>query len=67
MKPVKPKLLYIIFINPVRTSKRTQHFTIKNIISLTLFKDIMAVYTENHSEHLSTKCRVTDFYSDWYI
>jgi hypothetical protein len=37
MKPVKPKLLYIIFINPVRTSKRTQHFTITNIISLTLF------------------------------
>jgi hypothetical protein len=27
---------------------------------LTLFKKIIAVYTENHAECINTKCRVTD-------
>jgi hypothetical protein len=39
-----------IFKNSVRTSKRTPHFTITKINWLTLFKEIIAVYTENHTE-----------------
>jgi hypothetical protein len=31
--------------NSVRTSKRTQHFTITEIYFLTLFKEIIRVYT----------------------
>jgi hypothetical protein len=34
---LKPKLVYIIFKNLVRTSKRTSHFTIKKIDWVTLF------------------------------
>jgi hypothetical protein len=37
--------------NSVRTSKRTPHFTITNINWLTLFKEIIAVYTENKKNH----------------
>jgi hypothetical protein len=40
----------MLFKNPVRTSKRTPHFTITNINWLTLFKEIIAVYSENHTK-----------------
>jgi hypothetical protein len=40
----------------VRTAKRTQHFTITKINWLTLFKEIIAVYTENHMKHMDTLC-----------
>jgi len=50
----------MLFKNSVRTSKRTPHFTITKINWLTLFKEIIAVYTENHTEPINTKCRVTD-------
>jgi hypothetical protein len=36
--PSKMKLVYILFKNSVRTSKRTRHFTITKINWLTLFK-----------------------------
>jgi hypothetical protein len=49
---VKPKRVQIIFQNPARTSKRT-HFTITKINSLSLFKEIIAVYTENISAIIS--------------
>jgi len=49
----------MLFKNSVRTSKRTQHFTITNINWLTLFKEITAVYTENHTKPVNTKCGVT--------
>jgi hypothetical protein len=42
--PLKPQLVFVIFKNPVRTSKRTPHFTITKINWLTLFKQIIAVY-----------------------
>jgi hypothetical protein len=38
----------MLYKNPVRTSKRTPHFTITKINWLTLFKEIIAVYTEKH-------------------
>jgi hypothetical protein len=50
----------IIFKNSVRTTKRTQYATITNINLLTLFKEIIAVYTDNLIETLKTKHRVTD-------
>jgi hypothetical protein len=37
-----------VYKNIVRTSKRTPHFTITKINWLTLFKEIIAVYTEDH-------------------
>jgi hypothetical protein len=34
----------------VRTSQRTQSFTIRNVNLLTLFKEIIPVFTENITE-----------------
>jgi hypothetical protein len=48
--PLKPKLVYIIFKNSVRTSKRTPHFTITKINWLMLFKEIIVVYSENDTK-----------------
>jgi hypothetical protein len=39
----------MLFKNPVRTSKRTLHFTITNINRLTLVKEI------NHTKHVNTQ------------
>jgi hypothetical protein len=50
-----------MFKNSVRTSKRTPHFTITKLNWLTLFKEIIAVYTENHMKLINTKHRVTDY------
>jgi hypothetical protein len=38
------------FKNSVRTSKRTQHFTITKITWLMLFKEIIDIYSENHEK-----------------
>jgi hypothetical protein len=40
INPLKSKLVYIIFKNPVRTSKRTPHFTITKLNWLTLFNPL---------------------------
>jgi hypothetical protein len=47
---LKPKLVFIIFNDSVRTAKKTQLFTITKINWLTLFKEIIAVYSENHTK-----------------
>jgi hypothetical protein len=57
-KPLKPKLLKIIVKNSVRSAKNTQHFIITKIKLLTLFKEIISVYTENHTKLISTECRM---------
>jgi hypothetical protein len=44
-------------------SKRTQLATITNINLLTLFKEIIAIYTENHTEPSNTKYIVTNSYA----
>jgi hypothetical protein len=49
----------MLFKNSVRTSKRTQHFTITKINWLTLFKEIIADYAENHTKPINTKCQLT--------
>jgi hypothetical protein len=40
----------LLFNNSVRPAKKT-HFTIMKISLLTLFKEIIAVYSENHKKH----------------
>jgi hypothetical protein len=40
----------MIFKNSVRTAKKTQHFTITKINSLMLFREIIAVYSENNKK-----------------
>jgi hypothetical protein len=37
--------------NSARTAKKTLHFTVTKINWLTLFKEIIAVNKENHTEH----------------
>jgi hypothetical protein len=49
------KLVQMTFKNSVRTAKKTPHFTITKINWLTLFKEIIAVYSENHTKHKNTK------------
>jgi hypothetical protein len=46
VSPLESKIDCTIFKSSVRTSKRTPHFTITKINWLTLFKEIIAVYTE---------------------
>jgi hypothetical protein len=50
--------ILLLFHNLVRTAKKTQRFTITKINLLMVFKEIIAVYTENHTKH--KKCRLTD-------
>jgi hypothetical protein len=44
----------LLFNNSVRQAKKTQHFTFTKISLLTLSKEIIAVYTENHTKNKST-------------
>jgi hypothetical protein len=57
----------MLFKNSARTSKRTPHFTIAKFNWLTLFKEIIAVYSENHAKPINTKCSITDYQSRWFI
>jgi hypothetical protein len=45
---LKPEARQITFNISVRTAKKTQHFAIKKINLLTLFKEIIADYSELH-------------------
>jgi hypothetical protein len=48
----------MIFKNSDRISKKTPHFTITNFNLLMLFKEIIAVYSDNHAEPVNTKYRI---------
>jgi hypothetical protein len=48
----------MLFKNSVRTSKGTPYLTITNINWLTLFKEIITVYSENHAKPINTKCSI---------
>jgi hypothetical protein len=65
--PLKTKLVYILFKNSVRTSKRTPNFTITKINWLMLFREIIAVYSDNHAIPINTKYSITDCQSRWLI
>jgi hypothetical protein len=58
-KALKPKLVQILFKNLVRTAKKT-HLTITKMNWLTLFREIIAVYTENNAKRIITKCSIAD-------
>jgi hypothetical protein len=51
--------LKIIMLDPDRTAKKTQHFSIEKINWLILFKETMAVFTENHTKPVNTKLKCT--------
>jgi hypothetical protein len=55
INPLKSKFVQIIFKNSVRTAKKTQHFTITKINWLTLFLEIIAVCSENHTKPINIK------------
>jgi hypothetical protein len=57
----------MLFKNSVHASKRTPHFTIRKIKWLTLFKEIIDVYSENHTKPINTKCSIADSQSRWFI
>jgi hypothetical protein len=57
--PLRPKLVKIIFKNSVRTAKKTPHFTVTKINRLTLFKEIIAVYSENYTKHINKNAELT--------
>jgi hypothetical protein len=65
--PLKTKLVYILFKDSVRTSKRTPHFAITSINFLTLLKEIIAAYIENHTKPINTKCNITDCQSRCFL
>jgi hypothetical protein len=60
LKSLKLKLIIIIFIQQVLTLERTQLITITRINLLInavlLFKEIIAVYCENHMKPINTLC-----------
>jgi hypothetical protein len=62
----KTSLVEVIFKNSVRTAKKTPHFTVTKINWLTLFKGIIAVYSEGHTKH-RYRMRVVDRRSKWYV
>jgi hypothetical protein len=49
----------MLFKKSVRTSKRTPYFTITKINWLTLFKEVIPVYTEKHMKPINTLCGKT--------
>jgi hypothetical protein len=50
MYPLKPKLIRMVIKDSVRTLKRAQQVSITQINWLMLFKEIIHVYTEKHTE-----------------
>jgi hypothetical protein len=48
---LKPKLVQITFKDSDRTAKKTPHFTVTKINRLTVFKEIIAVYSKSHKKH----------------
>lgn len=56
---LKPTLGQTLFTKSVRTSKKTQRFAITKTSWATLFREIIAVWSENHTKPtLWAKCRV---------
>jgi hypothetical protein len=54
----------MLFKNSVRTSKRRPHLTITTINWLTLFKEIIAVYSENHTKPINTNAALLTVKAD---
>jgi hypothetical protein len=56
-----------IFKNPVRTSKKTQCVSITKINYLILFKEIIPVYSENHTKPIVGKRHPYWMLNRWHI
>jgi hypothetical protein len=56
--------LVVLFKNPVRTTKRTPHFTVTETNKLMLFKEIIAGYSKKHMNPINRN-KVTDYCSRW--
>jgi hypothetical protein len=56
INPLKLKHTQIIFKNSVHTAKKTQHVSITKINWLMLFKEIIPVYSENHTNPINSLC-----------
>jgi hypothetical protein len=54
INPLKPQIVYVMFKNSVRAAKKTPHLTVTKINWLTLFKEIIAVYSENRTRPINT-------------
>jgi hypothetical protein len=61
LNPLKHKFYLIIFKKPARTAKKAQHATLTKIKWLTLFKEIIVVYSDNRTKHANTEYRVSEF------
>jgi hypothetical protein len=44
----------VIYTNPVRTSQETHYVSVTKPNRLMLFRETIAVYCENHTEHTNT-------------
>jgi hypothetical protein len=55
----------IIYKNSVRTSQETHYFSATETNRLMLFGETVAVYCENHTEHINTLCGQNAEF--WYV
>jgi hypothetical protein len=46
----------VIYKNPVRTSQETHYLSATKPNRIMLFRETVAVYCENHTEHTNTLC-----------
>jgi hypothetical protein len=44
----------VVYVNPFRTSQKTHYVSATKTNRLILFREIIAVYCENHTEHINT-------------
>jgi hypothetical protein len=54
LKPFIMNFFTILYNNSVRTSQETHHITAAKPNRLMLFKEIIAIYCENHTKHTNT-------------
>jgi hypothetical protein len=52
---------FVLYKNPVRTSQETHYVSATNPNQLMLFRETVAVYCENHTEHTNTLRNMLSF------
>jgi hypothetical protein len=60
IKTLKLKGIEIIFKNSIPTALKIQYVSISRMKWLMLPMEVIAVYTENYTKPINTKCRITD-------
>jgi hypothetical protein len=56
---MKPSDFGVTFTNSARTAKKTPHITVTKTNRLTLFKEMIAVYCENHTKPVTNSQLLT--------